>query len=730
MVNTVFKGDIAEVSWGKETGLVVDGDGSADGWVLTSSTATTSLITVGNDAVWVSGNDLLVPDNALVGCVLTISGGGSSGHFLSDDFATSRRSYYIIANDTTNATITVQPALVSGAATAEAADILTIHPIQCPTFDSGMTDASQRVRTDQFFGLLDSFSLPEPTIDVRQQHIIGMGRDVNLLTSGRETLDGGSMSLNAHSLRWLKYALGGVSSISTTGELSSVSGANTIRTARPLHLKDASGTLSGCAALSVGLAVADQDTITVISGTTMTGIAAGLTDDEVLIGLVSSTHGTPTSITLGANFDTIHLSGTLASGGIFKVAKNIANNDIKYGSYTGAATTVLSGCLDITTGALADARAGGVVALLPKITAAVAIGDMRVKVGATNRALFTVGEYISIVDKDTFSIPGADATLPTVFKHEIRRVIGAEGDYLYVEEPFLFSHAVDSCGIERLTYLSDGKRGSPNIVSSSKQLQNGITHTMFGATRLPTFMIEQSFRRTDASPGDGQLLRLYNGCKIEGATINANTEGELKMDLTYEATRHYTDTANVMSPHRMFEDTANTAVNRKVSGIAVDGEKPYLFQDISIEVFGAPVLRGTQFEFTIANGNQARHYIRGYEGVQSDSDQVQLGNTQSPLEITESKRAYTFRFSAIVEDDRLWEQMRTRKHHVNTNDIVLRLKKRGTHATRESATITLEDYTIMKADHQVPDDKGAVVVEVDLLVRHLKVEENSPYFTL
>ena len=97
MVNTVFKGDIAEVSWGKETGLVVDGDGSADGWALTSSTATTSLITVGNDAVWVSGNDLLVPDNALVGCVLTISGGGSSGLFLSDDFATSRRSYYIIA---------------------------------------------------------------------------------------------------------------------------------------------------------------------------------------------------------------------------------------------------------------------------------------------------------------------------------------------------------------------------------------------------------------------------------------------------------------------------------------------------------------------------------------------------------------------------------------------------------------------------------------------------------
>lgn len=202
MVNTVFKGDIAEVSWGKETGLVLDGTGDATGWALTSSTGNTSLITIGSTAVWQS-TSLLLPDNALVGCVLTISGGTDFG---SDDYASSRRSYYIIGNDTTNNTITVQPALVSSAGNAGVADILTIHPIQCPTFDSGMTDASQRVRTDQFFGLLDSFSLPEPEIDVRQQHVIGMGRDVNLLTSGKETLAGGSMSLNAHSLRWLKYS--------------------------------------------------------------------------------------------------------------------------------------------------------------------------------------------------------------------------------------------------------------------------------------------------------------------------------------------------------------------------------------------------------------------------------------------------------------------------------------------------------------------------------------------
>ena len=55
------------------------------------------------------------------------------------------------------------------------------------------------------------------------------------------------------------------------------------------------------------------------------------------------------------------------------------------------------------------------------------------------------------------------------------------------------------------------------------------------------------------------------------------------------------------------------------------------------------------------------------------------------------------------------------------------LKKVGSNLTRESATITIEDYTIKKADHQIPDSKGAVVVDVELVVRHLKVVENSVY---
>ena len=62
-------------------------------------------------------------------------------------------------------------------------------------------------------------------------------------------------------------------------------------------------------------------------------------------------------------------------------------------------------------------------------------------------------------------------------------------------------------------------------------------------------------------------------------------------------------------------------------------------------------------------------------------------------------------FQAIVEDDRLWEECEP-DDTKNTNDLVLRLNKPGSTSTRQDATITIEDYTITKADHQIPDDKG------------------------
>lgn len=717
MVNTVFKGDIAEVSWGMETGLVAVGDNSSNGFSWTNA-ANTSTITIGNNQVWASGGDLLVPDNALVGCILRFTKAGTS-NVTDDDYATTRRVFYITACDTTNATLTVQPALASTAGNGHTNDLLVIDSIKSPTFDPTMTDAAQKVQTDQFMGLLNSFSLPEPEIDVRRQHVVGLGRDVNVLTSGRETLGGGSMEMNAHTLRWMKYALGGHTAKSE-GEFSYLTGATTLQDENPLNIKDATGVYRVQA-----YGAATQTEASALGSLTLTG-TSGVTGNA-LIGAKTSVD-TGTDVTVTQDLATIHVD--VPPAGVFKTLDSSGNP--LYASYTGltSGNTVLGGVVDIDTGALTAAQtANSVLYLLAGIEGAVSVGDVRLDVGSAIRALFAAGDYVQIIDKDTHSIPGQDATLPTVFKHEIRRVIAVDGDYLYVEQPFTFAHAIASCGIERVQYLSDEKRGSPSI-GTGGQLHFGVEHTIFGHTILPTFCIEQSFRQTDETPGTEQLLRLYSGCKVNSATIEADTEGEVKVKMDYEASRHYTDTAGVFTPHRLFENTANTTTNRKVSGIAVDDEKPFLFQDLSIEAFGRPVLRGTAFSLQVQNSNTARWYIRGYEGESADTDQVQNGGTQFATDITEAKREYAIRLSAIIEDDRLWEEIRTRRHHKNANDIVLRLKKRGSNATRHDAVITIEDYTVLKADHQIPDDKGAVTVDVEIVARHVKITENAPYFVL
>ncbi len=724
MVGTIFKGDVAEVSWGKETGLMVTGTGSSTGFTHTSTSDGSSVITVGTATYWHtgSGTDVEIPDNALVGCIVRITGGTN---FSSDDYASTRRAYYITANDTTAGTITVQPALVTGTAVHGAADdLIILDSLRSPTFESAMTDAAQQVKTDQFFGLLDNFSLPEPEIDVRKQHIVGMGRDVNVLTSGRETLSGGSFALNAHTLRWMRYALGGHVAKSK-GEFCTVAAGPAPTDAElPLNIKAATATYQ-----AQQFGTSDTDSLTVVGTGALTGLSNLIVGDHILIG-GKTAGGASTTVVFDTSAPNLtHEVIDDTNGGVFKTLSS--TGAVLYGSFTSRTTVTLNGAADIDTGAQARAKiAGNTVYLLAPIAAAIARRDVRVNVGATIRAKFAVGDYIQIIDKDTHSIPGQDATLPTVFKNEIRRVIAVDGDYVYVEEPFFFAHAIGSVGVERLQYTTSDSRGSPNIGGTTKELQFGVEHTLFGDTALPTFMIEQSFRRDNATPGSEQLLRLYNGCKVNSLSFSANTEGEVKLQVEYEGGRHYTDTASAFTPHRMFENTANTAINRKASGIAINGEKPYLFQDLNFEVFGRPVLRATQVEFGINNSNQARHFIRGYSGNTTDNDQVQLAGVQMPLDITEAQREYTFSFSAMIEDDQLWEQIRTRKHHQNTNDITLTMKKRGSNSTRENATITIEDYTIVKADHQIPDDKGAIIVQVELAVRHLKVVENSPYFTL
>lgn len=758
--NQVFKGDLAEISLAKETGLIgqgtgtwVDGTTVTDGWkaVQVGPTSNTSTIHIGEGMYWVhTDGKMKIPVNMLIGATLRFYSSG--GNFTSDLYNTTKRSYYVTANDAN--TITIQPRLATGDAIGHVDDFFVIGNIRIPTFDSLCASGSdERVKADQFLGLLNSFSLPEPELDVRKQHIVGMGRDVNVLTTGKETLAGGAYDLNAHSLRFLKYALGGHTALGQ-GEFAHATGADTIEggaSVIPLNLLPASETFR---AQQVGDISQVEDISVLAASGTATGLVGGggtdiVADNDVLIGgkttagSGSSADGDGIINISTSNFNLIFAN--IGASGVFKVLEQSDTGGVQYGYYgAGAgASTAISSAVDITPGAVATAIGADIaVYVLAKIDSNVEAGDLRIDVGATNAAKFAAGDYIQVVDSETVQVPGADVTAPTLFKHEIRRIIaigtanGGDAKYVYVEEPFLFGHTAGKCGVERMKYTYDSvstrdwERGSPAIQSTG-ELKYGVEHNLFGYTVLPTFAIEQSFRSTDLTPGANQLLRVFSGCKINSITVKADSEGELKISGDYEGGRMFTDTTSkFITPHRMFENTANSHVNRRVSGIAVNGEKPYLFQHISMEAFGAPLIRATSAEMSVSNSNTARWYIKGTDGSYVDGDQVQEGATQYATEITEAAREYTFKFAALVEDDRWFDQLRTRKHHINTNDITMTLFKPGSHATRQNAVLTLEDYTITKAAHPMPDDKGPVTAEVECAVRHFKVRETSPYFIL
>jgi hypothetical protein len=745
--NMIFKGDLAEVSLAKETGLIghgtgtwVDGTTTTDGWksVKVGPTTNTSTIHVGEGMYWVdTGGDMKVPVNMLIGATLRIY--DAAGDHSNDHYTTTLRTFYITANDAD--TITIQPRLASADASGSADAYFIIDNLRVPTFDASCaTGSDERIKADQFLGLLNSFTLPESEIDVRKQHIVGMGRDVNVLTSGKETLAGGAYDLNAHSLRFLKYALGGHTAKSM-GEYAQVLAADTVLTAKPLNFKNQASQV--LAAQFFGTPDIDNS-ITAISNDTITGLVVGNVGQDALIGGLSAT-GSSTTVVLdagGQNIENIFYSGQTA--GILKVLS--ATGLPLLGHHTGstAASKTFSGVTEIDAGFIDRAKVAGVpVYALAAPAANVSAGDIRIDLGESVANKFSAGDYIQIFDKDTVKIPGADVTAPTLNKHEIRRVLavgstdGDDEEYVYVEEAFLFGHTATSCGVERMQYTWDGlnsiawERGSPAIISGTNELKYGVEHNFFGYSYLPTFTIEQSFRQTDVTPGAEQMLRIFSGCKVNALTLKADSEGEVKISGDYEAGRMFTDTSgDFITPHRMFENTADSQVNRRVSGISVDGEKPYLFQHISIEAFGAPLLRAINAEFGISNSNTARWYIRGTDGAYADEDQVQAGAAQYASEITEAAREYTFKFSALVEDSRWFDQLRKRKHHINTNDITMTMTKPGSHATRQNALITIEDYTVTKAAHPLPTDKGPVTAEVEFAIRHLKATETSPYFTL
>ncbi len=127
----------------------------------------------------------------------------------------------------------------------------------------------------------------------------------------------------------------------------------------------------------------------------------------------------------------------------------------------------------------------------------------------------SAGEYLLIVDATAVEFPtdraeaagskkwgsadGLGVDMQNAERNEIRRVIlhDAVGKRIYVDEPFTFDHAVANMTQKVCAYADDNTTGSPNFnttAGSYGEIQNRMSRLIFQGPTVPSFTLESSMR--------------------------------------------------------------------------------------------------------------------------------------------------------------------------------------------------------------------------------------------
>lgn len=686
MPSSVYRGDLSEITFGHESGLVLEHAFGGTDFAFSAiangqdNTADTSIIEfssssdeAGNSSTSPIKNGLLLyPKGMLVGSKVIFSGlldTGVNMFIAADNYNVSGRSYTIVKHDVTDANktrLTLTPALKtvhSGAQAKSSQGGSTMHilPFGTPAFDKSMgsignnaAGSTEAVLTDQFVGLVSTVALPETKVDLKRYHVVGLGRDVAVQVPGRYTNVGGSFECNIHNGRWFYYCLG--------QKISKVGASN-----------------NGGAAYTVS-----------------SGADAG------------------------SNY--IHITGAEAIPSVD--ADNITDNN-SYIVLTGANNATV----DIQT-------------------------YRETSVGDTKNHLDAWGS----------TDIGASSVFDKALKQEVRRIIGhavsGSGSSaihsLWLDEPLQYDYAPTN-PVTFAKYHESTGTTSPNRALTGV-LTNPVEHLYFSREKVPSFSMEVSVRRLDQGHNEGstdggtsdskQLTRVFRGCKVKDFSLTADTDAALRLSANFDSAFCYTDTGRLeteangfsqthggnigdrYNAHRLFEDTAATLKNRKISGIEKGTQKPFMFYNGIITVLGQTVGQVVSFTLNGKTGVEQFYTISGANVVDNAADQVPFAGTRNPTLAIEGKTEYDLDMEIIVDDPVFYHNMRRAVRNfdesigdsVASNLIRLSFTKNTSAAgSAESIDILMDDFFITEASLPIPEDKGPLRSVMKILPKTIKV---------
>ena len=673
MPSTVYKGDLAEVTFGHETGFQLqEGHNGITALSHTVSGDTSEIAISGNTAANLligAGNFLAYPRNMLVGCRVRIIGGTS---WADDDYGSTGRLFTVVANGSGGATstITVTPAL-KDAANAGADDIIIIDSFATPTIDvasvttalNSAHTADERVLTDQFIGIAATIALPETKVDIKRYHVVGVGRDVAVQAPGKFTNEGGSMELMLNSPRWLYYCLGG----------------EIINAASKGLAFQPSSTGAWGASLGLGTDIAMGDT------------HVHLNQPPNNIYFATGNVG---QITVG---DYIVIEEVIGAGANYLVPV-VQHKEVDLVAEAAANYFGKSGGSDHT-----DFYESGLRSEIRRITA-IDNGQQRV--------------YVD----DPWGFPHES----TATGQLIRFVRFQDAGVTTYHGPDM---AVSATGYGVLT------RPTTRLLFPRWHLPSFALETSIRSRDTGSYNTEQSQSVPGGASDSKQLTRIFKGCKVSDWSMSADTDGALKLNVNFNAAMCYTDTWRLettpgdrFTAHRMFENTANTATARKESGIAERTQKPYFFYNGSITVGAQTLAQVTNFTLSGSTGMTYHHTIRTStvtETVSANGQsamQVPFGGSRNASLAVEGKETFDLSIEVIVDDPIFWHQMRGAQEFKGTgNEIRMDFQKQGAAGTKERMTLIIDDYYITGAPLPIPEDKGVIRSALTIVPKSVRI---------
>jgi hypothetical protein len=625
MPSTVYKGDLAEVSFAPEVGISIVCAAANDASFVLSHPAAgdhSKLVFTGANAVLFDTNDLRYPDGMLVGSQVKFT--RSSGTSIENGDLD--RVFTIVGNDGPN--LYLSPKMLTGANTIDDANVsLHILPYKTPPLDSTMSQGanSESVLTDQFLGIANALTLPETKMDLKRFHVVGLGRDTSVQVPGKFITEGGSFEVAMHSARWLKYCLGGE---------------------------------------------------VVDSG-----------DSPV----------TPTGITLNGATEAGQSQITVSNATGFAPT---GTNPNKY------VVIVDTEYVPVTTTHDAD------------------IADAALQWNGTT--------------------PFTDTRFDTALRSEARRIIGVVGNLLYLDEPLQYAHATGKTVYLR-DYADPANTKAPlvTVSGSTATITEAQTHLLFTNTYQPSFSLEVSQRRrnvdsdegaVDGGPTDSkELTRVFRGCKVTDFTLTTDNDAALRLAVNFNSALCYTDTARLngndskYAARRMFDDTANNDTQRYASGIAPCTQKPFMFYNGTINMAGVQVAQVLNFSLTGQTGMQAFHTIGGQSSINSATEQVPFGGSRNTNIMVEGQTSYEMTMEIGVDDPLFFHKMRSAtefngsKEGSADNQIRIDFEKTTTTGETERMMLIIDDYYIIEAPLQIPEDKGMVKSTLKIMPKTIKV---------